>query len=506
VHVVLVSSLTVLALATAGALVLLQRTGDPRALLPAGLCAALAASQGLLLWSAPARELGFDAESAAALLVLAAGLLSALSVVAMARTLGERDRSESLHWSSMETVRAIADLTARTSADLDARLSRLLEIGCEQFGLEVGIVSRVHGDHCEVLAIRAPESLGVRRGATFPLDATGCRKALASARPVDEPQIAAAAGGPIGRAALPFQSYLGTALRVDGDAIGTLAFGGLHPRRDRFSASQRDLLTLMAHWLAAHLAGGTPHPAAPAIQAAVPAAGTPPPEPAAVAQPPAREAPAAAKPRPRPAAAEPRRLSPGWERRRADALPAPKLPRLLKLNPRLRRLERRLQRAAGSRVGLSLKLAPDLAAAPDPRLPIDALALSLVGHAAEALPGGGRIEVSSANLEVAASPPDVVPAVAPAEYVTLAVRATGEHVDPDAFSCAFDAPAAQVSLTGQSGRLPLHVLYRMLQRCGGDLSVDVERGRGVRFTVFLPRALQAARSQALEQPAAPPPA
>jgi signal transduction histidine kinase len=38
------------------------------------------------------------------------------------------------------------------------------------------------------------------------------------------------------------------------------------------------------------------------------------------------------------------------------------------------------------------------------------------------------------------------------------------------------------------GRLPLATVYRLLQRCGGDLSVSVEPGRGTDFTLFLPLA------------------
>jgi signal transduction histidine kinase len=54
------------------------------------------------------------------------------------------------------------------------------------------------------------------------------------------------------------------------------------------------------------------------------------------------------------------------------------------------------------------------------------------------------------------------------------------------------------------GRLPLATVYRLLQRCGGDLSVNVEPGRGTDFTVFLPLA-QAVPPQPRAEPAAPAP-
>jgi hypothetical protein len=54
------------------------------------------------------------------------------------------------------------------------------------------------------------------------------------------------------------------------------------------------------------------------------------------------------------------------------------------------------------------------------------------------------------------------------------------------------------------GRLPLATVYRLLQRCGGDLSVSVEPGRGTDFTVFLPLA-EALPPKPRAEPAAPAP-
>jgi len=36
--------------------------------------------------------------------------------------------------------------------------------------------------------------------------------------------------------------------------------------------------------------------------------------------------------------------------------------------------------------------------------------------------------------------------------------------------------------------LSLASIYRLVQRSGGDLSLDIERGKSATFTVFLPRA------------------
>jgi hypothetical protein len=47
-------------------------------------------------------------------------------------------------------------------------------------------------------------------------------------------------------------------------------------------------------------------------------------------------------------------------------------------------------------------------------------------------------------------------------------------------------------------------VYRVLQICGGDLSVKVEPGRGSTFTVFLPRAREQVRASRKAAPALAP--
>jgi signal transduction histidine kinase len=184
----------------------------------------------------------------------------------------------------------------------------------------------------------------------------------------------------------------------------------------------------------------------------------------------------------------------------------------LQLNAALERLEKRMRRVAGPRVEVVLELAPDLRPARALRLPLDAILLSLVNKAAEAMPEGGRLTVATANHEIARHEPDVLPAVAPDRYVTISLSETSGAVDADALARVFDheeRPAEKPeALPDAAGQLPLSTVYRMLQRAGGDLSVEVEPGQGSTFTVFLPLADEAARRPQEPRssllPAAPP--
>ena len=137
-----------------------------------------------MAWDAWDRSLGIDVMSAVAFAWFAAAVASPAVVVALARTMAERDRSEALHWDAMEGVRALNELSARPDRDLDESLLNVLEIGCSRFDLDVGIVSRVSGKRYEVIALRAPENFPITRGSSFPLDDTYCRLAMSSERPV----------------------------------------------------------------------------------------------------------------------------------------------------------------------------------------------------------------------------------------------------------------------------------------------------------------------------------
>ena len=88
--------------------------------------------------------------------------------------------------------------------------------------------------------------------------------------------------------------------------------------------------------------------------------------------------------------------------------------------------------------------------------------------------------------------------MAPNRYVTLSVSDTGSGTDRDTLSQIFAPPEPSEDPLSESGpgkRLSLPAVYRILQHCGGDLSVDVEPGHGSTFTVFLPQ-LESAEERA----------
>ena len=458
---VLLVSLVLALVAVGWSVLLLARSGEVRFGLLTILFAMIAVGQTVALRSQWGNPLAADLPTAAAIAGLLACALGLMVLGAVADIGAERDRIEALHWDSMEAVRALGQLTVETRCDLDGKLRGLLEIGCGYLGLEVGIISRVYEDRSEIVAIRAGEECPIERGAVFALGETFCRNVVTAERPIAIPRIGDSswAEDPA-RSAFGFEAYVGAAIPVRGEVYGVLCFASAEPRSERFVATEKDLLDLMACWVAAEIERREPAPVVAESSA---------------------------------------------ERSEPIRRVRPPTPRGLDANTVVRRLEARLQRLAGANVQLEVDLAEDLGIAWAPGVPLEQVVRSLVANALEAMPGGGRLSLRTANLEVTAADPGVLPAVEPDRYVTVTVSDTGNGIDADALSRVFEPSANGAPRNAADAPLSLATVYRVLQRAGGDLSVEVEPGHRTTFTVFLRRAGDAPRRGRVRAPAVTPP-
>ena len=447
---VLLVSLVLALVAVGWSVLLLGRSGEVRFGLLTILFALIAVGQTVALLSQWGDALAADLPTAAALAGLLACALGLLVLGAVADIGTERDRMEALHWNSMETVRALGQLTVKTRCDLDGKLRGLLEIGCGYLGLEVGIISRVVEDRSEIVAIRAGEDCPIERGAVFALGETFCRNVVKTERPIAIPRISNSswAEDPARSAfglgfGFGFEAYVGAAIPVRGEVYGVLCFASAEPRSERFVATEKDVLALMARWVAAEIERREPAP---------------------------------------------RVAESSAERSEPIRRIRPPTPHGLDANTVVRRLETRLQRLAGAKVQLEVDLAKDLGIARAPGLPLDQVVRSLVANALEAMPGGGRLSLRTANLEITAGDPSVLPAVEPDRYVTVTVSDTGNGIGADALARVFEPSVNGASRNAADAPLSLPTVYRVLQRAGGDLSVEVDPGHRTTFTVFLRRA------------------
>lgn len=148
-----------------------------------------------------------------------------------------------------QTLHALHDLNSLFTLPFEGKIQALLALGCKQFGMPVGILSRVEGDRHEVVEIVTPgDTIG--KGMVFPVSQSYCCRTLREEEPVGFENAAASewATDPACRAH-KLEAYFGIRIEVDGVVYGTLNYLSPEPRRQAFNEGDKEILKLMAQWV-----------------------------------------------------------------------------------------------------------------------------------------------------------------------------------------------------------------------------------------------------------------
>ncbi len=111
--------------------------------------------------------------------------------------------------------------------------------------------------------------------------------------------------------------------------------------------------------------------------------------------------------------------------------------------------------------------------------------LNLCINARDAMPGGGRITMETANRwldERAAGERDMLPG----QYVSLCVSDNGTGMAPDVIARAFD-PFFTTKPIGLGTGLGLSMVYGFARQSGGQVRIYSEVGQGTMVCLYLPR-------------------
>jgi two-component system cell cycle sensor histidine kinase/response regulator CckA len=163
-------------------------------------------------------------------------------------------------------------------------------------------------------------------------------------------------------------------------------------------------------------------------------------------------------------------------------------PEVLNLNEVIRDTVKLLDHLLREDIKLHLDLAPDLGNIKADPVQITQVILNLALNSRDAMPNGGRLEISTENLEVTAESAEAAGAqVLPGSYVRVIVRDTGTGMDEVTQSRIFE-PFFTTKETGKGTGLGLSTVYGIVIQSGGFIGFDSAVGVGTTFFVCFPRA------------------
>jgi PAS domain S-box-containing protein len=170
-------------------------------------------------------------------------------------------------------------------------------------------------------------------------------------------------------------------------------------------------------------------------------------------------------------------------------------PKVLDLNIVVESMKNLLERLLGEDIELLTILQPRAGHVKADPGQLGQVIMNLAVNARDAMPGGGRLTIESANVSLDATYGPEHFYTEPGEYVLLAVSDSGVGMDAETRSHIFE-PFYTTKAAGKGTGLGLSTVYGIVQQSGGYIYVESEPGKGSTFKVYLPRVAEVTESAA----------
>jgi PAS domain S-box-containing protein len=170
-------------------------------------------------------------------------------------------------------------------------------------------------------------------------------------------------------------------------------------------------------------------------------------------------------------------------------------PKAVDVNRLIAGMDGLLRRALGEQVEIEIVRGGGLWAATADPAQLESAILNLCINARDAMPGGGRLSIETANVHLDDSYVAGQTDVAAGQYVMIAVADTGTGMAADVLAQAFE-PFYTTKGPGKGSGLGLSVVYGFVKQSGGHVKIYSELGEGTTVKIYLPRSSAQAGVQA----------
>jgi signal transduction histidine kinase len=175
-------------------------------------------------------------------------------------------------------------------------------------------------------------------------------------------------------------------------------------------------------------------------------------------------------------------------------------PRVFKLNEGIRNIEQMLRRLLGEDIEFRATLDPAAGQIKADPTQIEQVLMNLAVNARDAMPKGGKLTATTANITVDKTVLKNFPGLAPGSYVQLALTDTGTGMTDEVKAHLFE-PFFTTKPVGKGTGLGLAICFGIVKQSSGHIEVESEVGKGTTFRLYFPLASNTSEPDPVRAPA-----
>lgn len=163
--------------------------------------------------------------------------------------------------------------------------------------------------------------------------------------------------------------------------------------------------------------------------------------------------------------------------------------RPINLNAAAENIRNLIEDTVDGDIDLHMDLAPDLANCQVDPTQLELAILNIITNARDAMPHGGRVTVSTSNVQVTGTDVTAFGGLRPGLYVSMTITDTGEGIPPELIKQVVN-PFFTTKPEGKGTGLGLSMVYGFAKQSGGTVNLYSEVGIGTTVRLYFPATTQ----------------